>query len=208
MREGFWQPRQGRNNVAQGESPGENGPYPPRPPPPPSGGGGQGRGSHSGPTACAVGYTISPAARADSFNEPLAQDTRGPVMLSGRVAWRYAFFAFLRGFPWKIRYLPACLILLDYMIYLIEINQILSRSSRIMRMPRSISGSGGLACVPPTDPNPSETTDQTGMGSRRRPLAPSGLSRRVLPAAARRRLAPTSSLPSRTLSTDWGLNVS
>jgi hypothetical protein len=37
-----------------------------------------------------------------------------------------------------------------------------------------------------------------------RPYAPSGFTRRVLPVGARRRLAPTSSLPTRALSTDWG----
>jgi hypothetical protein len=36
------------------------------------------------------------------------------------------------------------------------------------------------------------------------PYAPSGITRRVLPVGARRRLAPTSSLPTRSLSTDWG----
>jgi hypothetical protein len=38
-----------------------------------------------------------------------------------------------------------------------------------------------------------------------RPYAPSGFTQGVLPVGARRRLAPTSSLPTRTLSTDWGL---
>jgi hypothetical protein len=37
-----------------------------------------------------------------------------------------------------------------------------------------------------------------------RPYAPSGITRIVLPVGARRRLAPTSSLPTRALSTDWG----
>ena len=36
-----------------------------------------------------------------------------------------------------------------------------------------------------------------------RPYAPSGFTRRVLPVGARRRLAPTSPMPTRTLSTDW-----
>jgi hypothetical protein len=40
-----------------------------------------------------------------------------------------------------------------------------------------------------------------------RPYAPSGFTRRVLPVGARRRLAPTSLLPARRLSTDWGTAV-
>jgi len=36
-----------------------------------------------------------------------------------------------------------------------------------------------------------------------RPYAPSGVTHIVLPVGARRRLAPTSSLPTRALSTDW-----
>ena len=38
-----------------------------------------------------------------------------------------------------------------------------------------------------------------------RPYARSSFTWRVLPVGARRRLAPTSSLPTRVLSTDWGL---
>jgi hypothetical protein len=40
-----------------------------------------------------------------------------------------------------------------------------------------------------------------------RPYAPSGFTQRVVPVGARRRLAPTSSLPTSTLSTDWGRYV-
>jgi len=56
MRAVFSQPRQGRKIVAQGASPG----------------GGRARR----PTACAVGYILSPAPRAELFNELLTQDTR------------------------------------------------------------------------------------------------------------------------------------
>ena len=53
------------------------------------------------------------------------------------------------------------------------------------------------------DPNPLITRGETGRGVRRLTdrgsYAPSGFTQRVLPVGARRRLAPTSSLPTRTL---------
>ena len=54
-------------------------------------------------------------------------------------------------------------------------------------------------------PNPSVTTGRTGRGAWPwPPKAASGFTRRALPVGAKRRLAPTSSWFTRTLSTDWG----
>ena len=67
---GSSEPRQGRDRVAQGESPGLDGPHPAFGTPlPPGGRWDRGEGWVSQPTACAVGYTLPPAARAQSFNE-------------------------------------------------------------------------------------------------------------------------------------------
>jgi hypothetical protein len=55
-------------------------------------------------------------------------------------------------------------------------------------------------------PRPGSGPSMSGRSLRRtmRPYAPSGFSRRVLPVGARRRLAPNSSLATRTLSTRLG----
>ena len=76
-RDRFSEPRQGRQRVAQGVSPGLDGPHPafgtPLPP------GGRGDGGEGGlllPTACAVGYRLPPASRAELFNALLIRRTR------------------------------------------------------------------------------------------------------------------------------------
>ena len=63
------QPRQGRHSVAQGVSPGSGGgPHPAFGTPlPPGGRGDGGEGAVCRPTACAVGYTLPPAPRAEFF---------------------------------------------------------------------------------------------------------------------------------------------
>jgi len=77
MRDRFREPRQGRHRVAQGVSPGLDGPHPAFGTPlPPGGRGDGGEGGLSLPAACAVGYRLPPAPRADLFNEPLIQRTR------------------------------------------------------------------------------------------------------------------------------------
>ena len=92
MPEGFLQPRQGRNSVAQGESPGKNGPTPFCSPSPAWRGRGPREGPHPGPTACAVGHTMTPVgSRADFFNELLTQDTRKQSLLTPSGA----FFVYL-----------------------------------------------------------------------------------------------------------------
>jgi hypothetical protein len=76
MRDRFLEPRQGRHRVAQGVSPGLNGPQPAFGAPlPPGGRGDGGEGGPSRPTACAVGYILPPALRAEIFDELLTQDT-------------------------------------------------------------------------------------------------------------------------------------
>ncbi len=72
IRARFSEPRQGRNRVAQGVSPGLDGPHPAFGTPLPPGGrgdGGEGAGAVFRPTACAVGYKLPPAARAGLFYE-------------------------------------------------------------------------------------------------------------------------------------------
>jgi hypothetical protein len=76
MRDRFLEPRQGRNRVAQGVSPGLDDPRPAFGTPlPPGGRGDGGEGGLPQPTACAVGYSLPPALRAEILNELLAQDT-------------------------------------------------------------------------------------------------------------------------------------
>ena len=76
MRAVFSQPRQGRKIVAQGASPGARSPHPAFGTPLPLGRErGRGRGRVRIPTADAVGYILSPAPRAELFNELLTQDT-------------------------------------------------------------------------------------------------------------------------------------
>jgi len=78
MRGRFLEPRQGRYKVAQGASPGLEGPHPAFGTPLPLGGRGDGgEGRCLQPTACAVGYWLPPAPRAEFSNEPLTQDRRG-----------------------------------------------------------------------------------------------------------------------------------
>jgi hypothetical protein len=75
MRDRSLEPRQGRHRVAQGASPGLDAPHPAFGTPlPPGGRGGGGEGGLSRPTACAVGYSLPPAPRAEFFNELLTQD--------------------------------------------------------------------------------------------------------------------------------------
>jgi len=66
------EPRQGRHRVAQGVSPGLDGPHPAFGTPLPHGGRGDGgEAGLSRPTAYAVGYSLPPAPRAELFNELL-----------------------------------------------------------------------------------------------------------------------------------------
>jgi len=70
------EPRQGRDTVAQGASPGSDSPHPAFGAPlPPGGRGDGGEGWVSRPTAYAVGYALPPAPRAELFDLFLAQDT-------------------------------------------------------------------------------------------------------------------------------------
>ena len=76
MPDRFLEPRQGRHRVAQGLSPGLDGPHRASGAPLPLGGRGDGgEGGLSRPTACAAGYRMLPAPRAEFFNELLTHDS-------------------------------------------------------------------------------------------------------------------------------------
>jgi len=62
------QPRQGRNIIAQGESPGRAAPTPFCSPSPPGGGRGLEEGLNSEPTAGAVGYMLPPLTGLPSYS--------------------------------------------------------------------------------------------------------------------------------------------
>ena len=79
------QPRQGRYRVAQGVSPGWEGPHLAFHTPLPLGGRGDGgEGGLSQPTACAVGYGLPPAPRAEFLDELLTENSGKPRDSHGR----------------------------------------------------------------------------------------------------------------------------
>jgi len=66
--------------IAQGESPGKSSPHPAFGTPlPPGGRGDGGEGALPRPTACAVGFILPPAPRAEFFNELLTRGATGSL---------------------------------------------------------------------------------------------------------------------------------